>query len=202
MRRLDAYPYAGHSALIGRHPRPWQETGSVLQRFAARTGRARVRYRAFVAEGVAGGRRPELMGGGLMRSTGGWAIVRELRRGREAYMADERVLGKSEFVESLLREVEAAEFLRRAANEKVPDLATLTRKVAQAARVAQEALVGGGRRREISRARDGLAYLWVEALGRSGRQLAQHLRVRPESVYKGARRGGEEHALWRNAAGL
>lgn len=143
-----------------------------------------------------------MMGGGLMRSTGGWAIVRELRRGREAYMADERVLGKSEFVESLLREVEAAEFLRRAANEKVPDLATLTRKVAQAARVAQEALVGGGRRREISRARDGLAYLWVEALGRSGRQLAQHLRVRPESVYKGARRGGEEHALWRNAAGL
>jgi len=202
LRRLDSYPYTGHAALIGTHPRPWQDTGSVLQRFAARTGRARAQYRAFVAEGAGHGRRPELMGGGLIRSAGGWAAVRELRRGREGYAADERILGRSEFVEGLLREVEEAEARRRTATQKTPDLDALLRKVARTAGVAQEALVGGGRRRDIARARDGLAYLWIEVLGRSGRQLAYHLRIRPESVYKGARRGGEEQALWRGVVGL
>lgn len=199
---LDGYPYTGHSALIGRHPRPWQETGSVLQRFAARMGRARAQYRAFVADGVRQGSRPQLMGGGLIRSAGGWTAVQELRRGREGYAADERILGRSEFVESLLREVEEAEAKRAIIAKKVPDLPTLVRRVARAGGVTQEALVGGGRRRAVSRARDGLAYVWVEVLGGSGRQLARQLRVRPESVYKGARRAQEEQAVWRGAVGL
>lgn len=48
---------------------------------------------------VPAGRRPELQGGGLVRSLGGWAAVRALRRGREAYLGDERVLGSPGFVE-------------------------------------------------------------------------------------------------------
>jgi hypothetical protein len=48
----------------------------------------------------------------------------------------------------------------------------------------------------------GFAYLWVEVLGRSGRHLAQALHIRPGSVYKGARRGREEGAHWRNVAGI
>jgi hypothetical protein len=202
LRQLNSYSYSGHVALMGTHARAWQETGSVLQRFGARTGRARARYRTFVAEGVGHGRCPELMGGGLIRSAGGWTAVRELRRGRERYAGDERILGGSEFVEEVLREVEKEEAQRATALQRGPDLPTLIRKVARTAGVVQEALVGGSRRRDISRARDGLAYLWVEVLGRSGRQLAQHLGVRPESVYKGARRGREEHAIWRDAAGL
>ena len=41
------------------------------------------------------------MGGGLHRSMGGWRAVADLRRGREAYRSDERVLGSSAFVEAL-----------------------------------------------------------------------------------------------------
>ncbi len=197
LRTLDRYPYAGHATLLGTQPRAWQETNSVLSRFGAGVGRARGLYRAFVAAGVKVGKRPELMGGGLIRSAGGWAAVQELRRGREGYTADERVLGSSDFVGGLLREVEEAEARRGTAPQKAPDLPMLIREVARAGGVTREALVGGGRRREVSRARDGLAYIWVEILGRSGRQLAQQLRIRPESVYKGARRGREEQALWR-----
>src|SRR5574341_2146004 len=73
LRALDRYPYAGHAVLLGRRRCPWQDTGSVLGRFATRRGRAQARYRAFVADGVAAGRRPDLSGGGLVRSAGGWA---------------------------------------------------------------------------------------------------------------------------------
>ena len=76
--------------------------------------------------------------------------------------------------------------------EKVNDVATFP---------IFEALVGGGRRRDVCRARDGLAYLWVALLGRSGRQLAQELGIRPESVYKGARRGQQAQTRWRHVVG-
>lgn len=58
--------------------------------------------------------------------------------------------------------------------------------------------MGGGRRRDVCRARDGLAYLWVEVLERSERELAQELGIRPESVYKGARRGEKERTRWQH----
>lgn len=43
-----------------------------------------------------------------VRSLGGWATVHALRRGREHYAADERVLGCSAFVEALVSRVCAA----------------------------------------------------------------------------------------------
>ena len=45
---------------------------SFLLRFEAEPKRARLLYETFVAEGLAVGKRPELTGGGLVRSAGGW----------------------------------------------------------------------------------------------------------------------------------
>ena len=65
-----------------------------------------------------------------------------------------------------------------------------------------EALVSGGRWAALSRVREGVAYLWVECLGRSGRQLAQALGIRPESMYKAARRGRQEARRWQQVLEL
>ena len=46
----------------------------------------------------------ELVGGGLLRSVGGWKGLKELRDSGERVRADERILGGSEFVERVLRE--------------------------------------------------------------------------------------------------
>ena len=70
---------------MGTREYPWQDTRAVLGRFAPNPGRAKERYVTFVAEGGKQGKRPELQGGGLIRSVGGWAAVQELRRGREGY---------------------------------------------------------------------------------------------------------------------
>ena len=65
---LNGYPYCGHSALMGRKKRGWQDVEYVLGYFGETVGSARNTYAAYVEEGVGQGRREELTGGGLIRS--------------------------------------------------------------------------------------------------------------------------------------
>jgi chromosomal replication initiation ATPase DnaA len=123
--------------------------------------------------------------------------VATLSRGREAYAADERVLGCGDFVEELCRQVERQEAQRRMLSRRAPNLATLSERVAKASNLLPQALVGGGRNRNISRARDGLAYLWVEVLGRSGRELARALHIQPVSICRAVQRGRKQQEMWR-----
>jgi hypothetical protein len=48
--------------------RNWQETGYVLKLFDKSVSGARKRYREFIEKGIKQGRRPESVGGGLVRS--------------------------------------------------------------------------------------------------------------------------------------
>lgn len=56
-------------------------------------------------------------------------MVQSLRRGREAYLGDERVLGSSEFVEALRRTVEATEAPRSPRRALEPLVARVCRHV-------------------------------------------------------------------------
>jgi hypothetical protein len=202
MRALADYPYCGHGSLLGKCDIPWQDTNAVLRRFARQVSRARALYRAFVADGVPLGRRPELMGGGLIRSAGGWSAVTILRRGREGYASDERVLGGSEFVESVREEIERAEVSRLRGRYRIITATDLIARVAAAERISLERLLGSGRARTLSRVRQGIAYLWIEELGRSGRTLARDLHLRPESIYYAARQGRQNAVHWRDVLGV
>ena len=94
--------------------------------------------------------------------------------------------------------------LREAAQGTAPSgagtgvtLEALRRRVCRAVGVRPEALAGGGRQAAFAEARAGIAYLWVDWLGRSGRALAPTLGIRPEGVYKALARGRQEPARWR-----
>ena len=191
---LDAYTYSGHSALLGRQEYPWQDTTTVLKYFARRMRLARQEYRAFVAEGAKQGSRPDLQGGGLIRSAGGWAAVQELRRGREGYVGDERILGGTEFVERIRHEVEE----RKPQEQRQPEITLdgVVKRVCQAVGVRVEEVAGSGRRAAVSRARAGVAYLWLEWLGHSGPAAARVLGLRPQTIYEAARRGQQEAVHW------
>jgi hypothetical protein len=52
-----------------------------------------------VAKGISEGRRDDLTGGGLIRSHGGWAAVKQMRRAKMFEKSDERILGDGDFVE-------------------------------------------------------------------------------------------------------
>jgi putative transposase len=192
LRRLDRYPWAGHSALLGTMPRPWQDTQTILAQFGPTGPRARAAYRAFVAAGVPQGRRPELQGGGLVRSAGGWGELVALRRAKDAVAGDARVLGGGEFVERLWREAQAA---RTPAPARL-SLETVIARVCQQTGTTPAEVAGGGQRAAVTRAREGIAHLWVGALGQSGRRLAPVLGVAPQSVYRAAVRGAAQAAEW------
>jgi len=101
---LERYPYCGHGVITGKVAYEWQDRGYVLSWFGQAEKEAVKAYREFVREGVSLGRRPELVGGGLVRSLGGWSEVLSLRRRGKGELSDERILGSGAFVERVLRE--------------------------------------------------------------------------------------------------
>jgi len=137
-----------------------------------------------VSEAIQQGRRPELTGGGLIRSQGGCRGVMELRRCREEYLSDERVLGSSEYVEMLLKETEKA----RLGRKSQVSLEALGQRIAKDRGVTWNALVRVGRSRDVSRVRSVLAYVWLRHLGRSGRVLSQLLAVSLQVLFAAARK--------------
>ena len=91
---------------MGKEKRDWQDADKVLALFANRPSSARRGYRQFVEDGIKMGRRPELTGGGLIRSAGGWVALKSVREGGRQTKGDERILGEGEFVESVLKEAD------------------------------------------------------------------------------------------------
>jgi hypothetical protein len=88
---------------MGKRRREWQDTGYVLRNFGKTVRKGRSEYLAFVEAGVSQGRRPELVGGGLIRSLGGWKEVKRLGSNRQDRMkGDERILGDGDFVMEVL----------------------------------------------------------------------------------------------------
>ncbi len=69
------------------------------------------RISSLAAAGIPLGRRPELVGGELIRSLRGWSEVKAGGRGEPRLKGDERILGDSEFVLAVLEAAE--EHVRR-----------------------------------------------------------------------------------------
>jgi len=88
---------------MGKLKREWQDTDYILRFYNSKYLTARRRYREFVEKALTDGRRPVLVGGGLVRSAGGWSVVNAMRRGFERMKGDERILGDGDFVETVLK---------------------------------------------------------------------------------------------------
>lgn len=104
MKELDRYIYCGHGVLMGKVNTEWQDTVYVARMFHKHLPTARRQYRNFVQKGIADGKRDDLIGGGLIRSAGGWAAVKMLRKAKAFQKGDKRILGDSEFVNSVIFE--------------------------------------------------------------------------------------------------
>ena len=71
LKELKTYPHTGHCVLMSRVKHQWPDTDYVLRLFGKNVAAARKAYLNLIAKGIARGRRPELVGGGLLRSVGG-----------------------------------------------------------------------------------------------------------------------------------
>jgi hypothetical protein len=187
---LRAYSYSGHSALMGRRKRHWQDVDYVLGSFGKSVRKARNVYEAYVKEGVAHGRREELTGGGLIRSLGGWSEARRSReKGMDHHMSDERILGGSEFVESVLAQANEAYDRRYELKLRGFDLERIAERVAEFCRVGKEEVFSKGRQRERVKVRSLLCYWAVREAGISLRTLAERLGISGPGIGYAVERG-------------
>jgi len=186
---LGSYPYSGHAVLMGKQNREWQDRDYILGLFGETQRQGRARYASFVALGANQGRRPDLVGGGLIRSLGGWSALRDVRVGGPRMKGDERILGSGDFVERVLKgaEEELAEVTRSKQQGRVWD--TLVEKVMSKYGIDPKRLADGRKDRGVVRARSVLCYQAVRKLRMTARDVALKLRITPSAVSKLVSRG-------------
>ena len=84
--------------------RDCQDTIHVMWLFGKEVSAACQDYLTYVAKYIAQGRRSELVVGGLIRSSGGWSVVKKTHQMQDQMKSEELILGDGEFTQSLLYE--------------------------------------------------------------------------------------------------
>ncbi len=187
---LKKYPYCGHSALSGSVERNWQDVDYVLGLFGGSVRAARKVYLYYVEKGIRQGRREELVGGGLIRSLGGWSEVKRLRsEGQIHMMSDERVLGESDFVDSIISEAGEAYERRHQLKALGYDLSCVAQRVAELYEIELNEIFSKGRQDRRVKARSLLCYWAVRELGVSLRDLAREFEMSPAGIGYSVERG-------------
>jgi putative transposase len=189
MRGLGNYRYGGHSALMGKAAAPWQNKRYILGLFDHKVSPARRRYRVFVEKGIVEGKRMELTGGGLIRSVGGWAAAKALRKVDALQKGDERILGDGDFVAAVLSEANEAYERRYRLKAEGVDIDTVAQRAAQIAGIEPSQLWAPGKQHRAVKARSLLCYWATSELGVSQAWLSQRLKLSQPAISLSVARG-------------
>jgi REP element-mobilizing transposase RayT len=189
INQLDKYPYCGHSTILGNTNNSWQEIDKILGLFHNKRYLAHRYYRNFVKKGIEQGRRPDLVGGGLVRSVGGWSALISMRRAKNYQKGDERILGDGDFVEQTLKAANEAMERKSALRAQGIDLDKIANRVAYLLDMDTAAVWASGRYRHIVKARSLLCYWAVRELGTSMALLSKMLNISIAAVSKSVVRG-------------
>jgi REP element-mobilizing transposase RayT len=183
LAQLDDYAWCGHSCILGVRGREWQDRGYVLRWFGSKGS-----YRDFVEQGIGQGSRPELVGGGLIRSQGGWSAVKAMRQSGAEENSDERVLGSGEFVDRLLADAEEKIKRQLPPRELTRRVQGIVEKACARGKITRDVLLSGSRRHEVSAVRGELARVLVEEVGISMAECARQIGVTTSGVAQALRR--------------
>jgi len=181
LEELKDYRWTGHATIMGRVGQEWQDIKAIRAYFG-RGRRAVEKYEQYVREGLSLGKRPELVGGGLIRSLGGWSQVLSLRRKGMRVASDDRVLGGHEFVQRLMSEAEEKEKETLRLGRDVPRLRALADRIIRGEGVNESELRSGMRKREVAKARRLFCQLAIGRMGYPGAEVARFLGVTTSSV--------------------
>jgi REP element-mobilizing transposase RayT len=170
-------------------PDMWQNVKDVLKLFGNTISSSRKKYRSFVEKGVAEGRRSELTGGGLIRSLGGWQMVKSMRRADIRFKGDERILGESEFVQRVLND--AKDRLERQYDlaARGYDFERVVARVAEVLDIDFRAVLRRDKQPQTVRARSLVCFWANRELGMSTVEISRRLQISQSAVSRAARRG-------------
>jgi len=147
LKDLAKYPYGGHSVLLGKQKRDFQEVDYVLRLFGDKVAAARRNYGEYVRKRMGLGQRHELAGGGLLRSSGGWGVLKAMSKGRIHLKGDERIPGDSVFVETVLSQASEQLETQYQLTEKGWTLERIIERAANIFGVEKEALIASGKQK-------------------------------------------------------
>ncbi|KAF5415867.1 MAG: hypothetical protein C5S49_05325 [Candidatus Methanogaster sp.] len=176
LKFLYKYTYSGHAAIMGKKKNNWQDTDYVLKLFNSKLSLARRLYREYVKKGISEGKRPDLIGGGLVRSAGGWDALKGLRKIKAYMKGDERILGDSDFVETVLKECQDEFDRRYLLKSGGYDFDTVVDRVAQVLGMNRAEVLSSGRQPHNVHARSLLCFWASSELGMSMVQLSKRLK--------------------------
>jgi len=191
LSQLDRYRWSGHSVVMGKIIHDWQDRDYVLEWFGKIEGEAVKAYREHVQKGIDQGRRPELVGGGLIRSMGGWSAVKAMRRSGERELSDARILGSGEFVEQMIKEAEGRVRYQLPAKEHDQKIDEYIVRICRNEGVSMKELKGGSRNRSASRVRARIAIGLVKEKGLALAEAARRLGVSTSAISKIIKRANQ-----------
>jgi len=182
LKALGRFRYSGHTAIMNKHTFTWQRTGDVLALFSDRPEDARRQYLQFVKAGIEQGQRPDLTGGGLIRSSGGWSFVKAMRKAGIWLKSDERILGDSEFVDAVLADAQEKLDSHYALTSQGVSIDQLIEFAARHFSLSPEAVYGRGKNRDTVKARRIVCFWAVHRLGMTMTAVANKLGVSVPTV--------------------
>jgi len=190
LEHLSGYTYSGHSVLMGKRKCGWMDWEYVLSYFGETESKARAMYVSYMKEGIGLGRRPELVGGGLIRSLGGWEAVKRRRlETQERVKGDQRILGDSDFVLGVLRE-SGEKFEKRYEMKRLGyDLDRIEERVCEIFGIEKGAVFSRSRVKEKADARAVFCFWAARELGYGLRELGRKLGMTQPGVGYAVNRG-------------
>jgi putative transposase len=185
---LGRYKYSGHSVILGNIRNDWQDIDYVLGNFSKKRKVAQRQYKEYVFEGIERGRLPELVGGGLIRSLGGWSEARKLGKS-ERVKGDERILGDSQFVLDTLQVTEERFERRYELKARGYDLDALRERVGEIFNIDRSELYSPAKYKRLIKPRSVFCFWAVRELGETATSLAKRLGLTQPGVSKSVLRG-------------
>ena len=189
MKKLDKHPWCGHSVLMNKTKQAWQNVDYVYGLFSEEKRMAQTRYRVYVEKGIVDGKRSDLTGGGLLRSTGGWAVLKGLRKVGIRVKGDERILGDSDFVENVLKSAEEELEQKYDLKAKGYDFDRVAQRVAEVMEIETEKVTAFGKSPQTVKARSLLCFWAHRKLGMTTIEIGRRLNISQSAVSRSSMRG-------------
>ncbi|MBU1056318.1 MAG: transposase [Proteobacteria bacterium] len=186
---LDKYLWCGHHVLMRSPKETWQNINYIYGFFSEKKREARKMYRDFVGKGISLGNRPDLTGGGLLRSSGGWTALKESRKAGIRLKGDERILGNSDFVENVLKSSEESFKQKYELKARGIDFDVVKERVAKLLGIKPEEVTACDKSPQTVRARSLLCFWAHRKLGMSTVEIAGILNMSQPAISRSSRRG-------------
>jgi len=189
MNKLDKHPWCGHSVLMNKTKQAWQNVDYVYGLFSEKKRLARTKYRVFVEKGILQCKRADLIGGGLLRSIGGWTLLKGFRKAGIRVKGDERILGDSDFVENVLKSAEEELEQKYDLRASGYDFDRVARRVAEVMAMEIDQVTAFGKSPQTVKARSLLCFWAHRKLGMTTIEIGRRLNISQSAVSRSSMRG-------------